>query len=50
MSKVVIDHDPRWSDTERKQKEKFWMHRLKSFEPHDINKMVDFTRMNTGQY
>ena len=50
MSIMVIDHDPRWSDTERKQKEKFWMHRLKSFEPHGINKMVDFTRMNTGQY
>jgi hypothetical protein len=26
------------------------MHRLKSFKPHGINKMVDFTRMNTGQY
>jgi hypothetical protein len=50
MSIMVIDHDPRWSDTERKQKEKIWMHRLKSFKPHGINKMVDFTRMNTGQY
>jgi hypothetical protein len=50
MSMMVIDHDPRLSDTERKQKEKFWMHRLKSLEPHDINKMVDFTWMNTGQY
>jgi hypothetical protein len=39
------------SDTERKQKEKFWMqYRLKSLEPHGINKMIDFTRMNTGQY
>jgi hypothetical protein len=47
MSIMVIDHDPRWSDTERK--EKFWMHRLKSFEPHGINKMVHFTRMNAGQ-
>jgi hypothetical protein len=26
MSIMVIGHDPRWSDTERKQKEKFWMH------------------------
>jgi hypothetical protein len=50
MSIRVIDHDPRWSDTEQKPKEKFWMHRLESFEPHDINKMVNFTRMNTGQY
>jgi hypothetical protein len=47
---MVFDHHSRWSDTERKQKEKFWMHRLKSFEPHDINKMADFTRMNTVQY
>jgi hypothetical protein len=47
---MVIGNDPWWSDTERKQKEKFWMHRLKSFEPHDIYKMVYFTRMNTGQY
>jgi hypothetical protein len=33
MSIMVIDHDPKWSDTERKQKERFWMHRLKFFEP-----------------
>jgi hypothetical protein len=25
-------------------------HRLTFFEPHGINKMVDFTRMNIGQY
>jgi hypothetical protein len=33
ISIMVIDHDPRWSDTERKQKEKFRMHRLKSSNP-----------------
>jgi hypothetical protein len=30
MTILVIDHDPTWSDAERKKKEKFWMHRLKS--------------------
>jgi hypothetical protein len=48
MSLMVIDHKPRWSDTERKQREIFRMHRLKSFKPHGINKIVDFTMMNTG--
>jgi hypothetical protein len=30
MIVVVIDHNPHWTDAERKNKEKFWMHRLKS--------------------
>jgi hypothetical protein len=32
------------------KKKKIWMHRLKSFELHGINKMVDFTRISTGYY
>jgi hypothetical protein len=32
------------------KKEKSGMHGLKSFAPHVINNMVDFTRMNTGPY
>jgi hypothetical protein len=48
MSIMVVDHEPSWPDTERK--EKFWMHRPKSFEPHGINEIADFTRVNTGQY
>ena len=48
MTILVIDNDPTWSDAERKKKEKFWMHRLKSFEPQGINKSADFTRMNAG--
>jgi hypothetical protein len=48
MTILVIDHDPTWSDAERKKKEKFWINRLKSFEPQGINKSADFTRMNTG--
>jgi predicted GIY-YIG superfamily endonuclease len=27
MKVVVIDHNPHWTDAERKNKEKFWMHR-----------------------
>jgi hypothetical protein len=45
---IVIDHNPRWSDSDRKNKEKFWMHRLKSFHPNGMNKINDFTRMNMG--
>jgi hypothetical protein len=48
MTVIVIDHNPRWSDTDRKNKEKFWMHRLKSFHPNGMNKINDFTRMNMG--
>ena len=48
MSVVVIDHNPDWSDAERKRKEKFWMHRLQSFRPNGINKLMDFTRMNSN--
>ena len=46
MTVVVIDHDIHWTDADRKSKEKFWMHRLKSFRPAGINKLNDFTRMN----
>ena len=48
MTVIVIDHNPRWSDSDRKNKEKFWMHRLKSFHPNGMNKINDFTRMNMG--
>nr|XP_022316718.1 uncharacterized protein LOC111120285 [Crassostrea virginica] len=48
MTVVVIDHNPRWTDAQRKSKEKFWMHRLKSFRPNGINKLNDFTRMNVN--
>ena len=43
MSVVVIDHNPDWGDAERKRKEIFWMHRLQSFRPNGINKLMDFT-------
>ena len=46
MMVLVIDHNPNWTDAERKNKEKFWMHRLKSFRPDGINKLSDFTKMN----
>jgi predicted GIY-YIG superfamily endonuclease len=46
MSVVVIDHNAHWNDTERKNKEKFWMHRLKSFRHQGMNKMNYFTKMN----
>lgn len=46
MATVVIDHNPEWSDSQRRSKEKFWMHRLKSFRPDGINKLNDFIRMN----
>jgi hypothetical protein len=48
MTILVIENDPTWSDAERKKKEKFWMHWLKSFELQGINKSADFTRMNIG--
>ena len=48
MSVVVIDHNTHWTDTERKHKEKFWMHRLNSFRPQGMNKMNDFIKMNTA--
>jgi hypothetical protein len=48
MTVIVIDHNPRWSDTGMKNKEKLWMHRLKSFHPNGMNKINDFTRMNMG--
>ena len=38
MTVVVIDHNPHWTDAERKSKEKFWMHRLKSFRPDGMNR------------
>lgn len=31
---------------ERKNKEKFWMYRLKSFRPDGMNKQMDFIKMN----
>ena len=48
MSVVVIDHNAHWTYTGRKHKEKFWMHRLKSFRPQGMNKMNDFIKMNTA--
>lgn len=48
MIVVVIDHNQTWSSTDRKKKEKFWMHRLKSFRPNGMNKIIDFARMNIG--
>jgi hypothetical protein len=46
MTVVVIDHNPHWTDAERKNKEKFWMHRLKSFRPDGMNKQIDAVKMN----
>ena len=46
MTVVVIDHNPHWTDAERKNKEKFWMHRLKSFRPDGMNKQIDVVKMN----
>lgn len=48
MTVLVIDHNPHWTDAERKSKEKFWMHRLKSFRPDGMNKQMDFTKMNVS--
>jgi hypothetical protein len=36
MSVLVIGYNTYWTDTERKDKEKFWMYRLKSFRPQGI--------------
>ena len=49
MAVVVIDHNPNWSDVERKRKEKFWMHRLQTFRPKGINKSIDFIKMNSAK-
>lgn len=35
-------------DAERKIKEKFWMHRLKSFWPNGMNKQIDFIKINAS--
>lgn len=43
---LVIDHNPDWTDAKRKNKEKFWMHKLKSFSPDDMNNLNDFTNIN----
>ncbi|XP_052680295.1 uncharacterized protein LOC128161092 [Crassostrea angulata] len=48
MTVLVINHNPHWTDAERKSKEKFWMHRLKSFRPDGMNKQMDFTKMNVS--
>ena len=48
MQVVVIDHNPTWTDADRKSTEKSWMHRLKTFRPDGMNKLSDFTRMNPG--
>ena len=48
MTAVVIDHNTRWTNADRKSKKMFWMHRLKSFRQADINKLHDFTKMNVG--
>jgi hypothetical protein len=45
MTVVVIDHNPHWTDAERKNKEKLWMHRLKSFRPDGMNKQIDVVTM-----
>jgi hypothetical protein len=46
MTVVVFDHNPHWKDAERKNKEKFWMPRLKSFRPDGMNKQIYVVRMN----
>ncbi|XP_065938446.1 uncharacterized protein [Magallana gigas] len=48
MAVLVIDHNPHWTDAERKSKDRFWMHRLKSFRPDGMNKQMDFTKMNAS--
>lgn len=42
---MVIDQNPDWTDEERKNKEKCWMHRLKTFRPDGMIKLSDFTKM-----
>jgi hypothetical protein len=48
MQVVVINHNPTWTDAQRKSKEKSWMHRLKSSRRDGMNKLNDFLRMNPG--
>lgn len=46
IREVVISQYPHWTDTERKSKEKLWMHRHKSFRPDAINTQTDFIKIN----
>ena len=48
MQVVIIDHNSTWTDSQRKSKEKSWMHRLKSCRPDGMNKLNDFLCMNPG--
>lgn len=45
---LVIDYNFNWIDVERKNKEKFWMYRLKLFCFDGINKLSDFIKMNVN--
>lgn len=49
ITKVGIDHNPHWTNAERKSKKKFWMHRFKSFRPDGMNKQVNFIKKNVSQ-
>ena len=37
LSLVEIDHNPTWSDEQRKQKENFWILQLNTAEPRGLN-------------
>lgn len=49
MAVLVVKHNLDWSDAERKNKEQFWMHRLKSFRPEGMDKLSDFTNMDINK-
>lgn len=48
MAVVVIDHYPHWTDADWKSKETFLIHSLKSFRPDDMNKQIEFIKMNAS--
>lgn len=44
----VINHNPHWTDAERKSQKNFGIHRLKSFRLNPINKQIDIIKMNVS--
>lgn len=44
----VINHNPHWTDAERKSQKNFRIHRLKSFRLNPINKQIDIIKMNVS--
>jgi hypothetical protein len=34
---TIIDHDPKWDDKSRQERESFWIRKLKTLSPNGIN-------------